>query len=96
MARQIYGVWTRTSRRPLPRHQDRLETLSEDSNASLQARYRLRWYPHGPHFPPNFPMGRISRRSLDAEEQIALEVVFRDGAVRIHNLGCVNVFKCQE
>ena len=27
---------------------------------------------------------------------IALEVVFRDGAVRIHNLGCVNVFKCQE
>ena len=34
--------------------------------------------------------------SLDAEEQIALEVVFRDGAVRIHNLGCVNVFKCQE
>ena len=27
---------------------------------------------------------------------MTLEVVFRNGGMRIHNLGCVNVFKCQE
>ena len=27
---------------------------------------------------------------------MTVEVVFRNGGMRIHNLGCVNVFKCQE